>query len=147
MKCTACFWPLCYDGGENKNDYSCSNPNKLEHCPAWTEAHFYPWMSVRDNWWFAAAYALPFKWNNKWYCIRGPQISSFGGLIGYGNETTFLQELTPKMSRSYNYVYETSSHNTILQIPYRALPVNDDFMGEFNKLVDQIMNKYLLLVD
>lgn len=134
MKCTVCYWPLRYIGGENKKDFTCSNPDKLRYCPCWTEIHFYPWMSVVENWWFAEAYALPFKWNDKWYCIRGPA----GG-------STLLQEITPKMSRVYNYVYETSAQKTILEIPYRALPTNDDFMGQFNYLIDRIMNKYLVL--
>lgn len=142
MKCLACGWPIRYIGGENKEDYTCSNPDKRKNCPCWSEIGYYPFMYVRENWWFARQYLLPFKKDDKWYCIRGPELV-FNKEFALTNKT-FLQELQPTMKRN-NRVWTFCEAKTILEIPYRALPVNEDFTEQVDILLDRLFNKLLLL--
>jgi hypothetical protein len=150
MKCPGCGSPIKYSGGENKNDYSCSTPKT---CPCWTDIGYYPHISVRENWWFNFAYNLPFKHKNSWYCVQGPVVEEYsyecnenGDLIDVGYQQENLTVFS-KLERHYDYFLpdDTIISTQILTIPYMALPVNDDFTGEFNKLINhKDFQKYLL---
>jgi len=151
MKCTVCGAPMKYKGGENKEDFGCSD---RKHCPC-SEIGYYPHMGVRENWWFATQYHLPFKFDDKWYAATGPRhetIYSNGcwintrGIIGYGERTIF-QTISPykyKWLTKPGITHMESKQEYLFSIPYIALPVNDDFLGEFNKLKSKF-EKYILL--
>lgn len=175
MKCPGCNWQMLYSRGENTKDFSCSNPNKVNECPCWTEAHFYPHMSVVPNWWFAEKYSLPFKSGARWYCICGPYNEYSWQQLPNEN---ISEQLWPGASKKYtgtrqvsvlkeitiiqkqgilnwnngNPIWgeiESSIQKEILRIPYMALPVNEDFSTEFNKLInhksiDRFLNKLIL---
>ena len=157
MKCTGCNSPMKYSGGENKNDFSCSAPAT---CPCWNDIGYYPHVSVRENWWFSFSYNLPFKHNDSWYCVQGPIVEEYsyecnenGDLIDIGyqqeNLTVFsrLEQHNNYGFLSLGYPKDTVS-TPILTIPYMALPVNNDFTGEFNKLINhKDFKKYLLTHD
>lgn len=135
MKCPGCNSPMIYSGGENKNDYSCSNPKS---CPCWTEIGYYPHASVQPDWWFLKEYHLPFKHKGQWFSLHGPiseyyeyECNENSDLINVG----LKEEQVTIFSALLNY---TCSNNCIqipqLSIPYFALPANGDFTREFEKL-------------
>lgn len=147
MKCTACDSPIRYKGGENKKDHGCNSMT----CPARVEAVYFGNVSVREGWWFAESYHLPFKCGAQWFAVVGP--NSFY----IPSNTTTLQ----KINTLYRYgildwnrgnpIYGDRlecSQEAVWSIPYMALPVNEDFNREFTKLVnkfDRYLNKLILL--
>jgi hypothetical protein len=122
-----------YKGGENKEDFGCSDP---KNCPCWSEIGYLPHVGVRENWWFATQYHLPFKFNDDWIAASG---------ITYGR--TDFHKIT---SYVYTWITQpnrknmTSEQKYLFSMPYMALPVNDDFSAEFNKLKSKF-EKYILL--
>jgi hypothetical protein len=135
MICTVCKNPLQYKGGENKEDFGCRN---REGCPSRSEAHYYPNVKVRDGWYFAASYNLPFLWQGKWFCLVGP-VQDYFDLKKQFKDRTLLQEITIT-----NFLYPSSNQKTLVSIPYMALPTNGDFYREFLVLVEKAMS--ILLV-
>lgn len=178
MKCPGCHHPLRYKGGANKRDFGCSNPNRLKECPCWVEAHYYPHMSVLDDWWFGEKYALPFKVHNQWYCIEGPRIEtkwaeeppdSLAEQLWPGSTKRYIATERVSYFKRINIIQKPglinwnngnpiwgqvsdSTQTYIVSIPYMALPVNEDFWGEFQKLInhkaiDRYVNKLAILAE
>lgn len=146
---------MLYKGGENKEDHGCRNMS----CPARVEAVYYGNVKVRDNWYFAAGYTLPFKFGGSWYCVVGPIRLWFSGarLKTDFTEQTQLQEIhtfRKQMCISWNNGNPIfgdrlqCSQKDVWSIPYMALPVNSDFNREFDVLIgkfDRYLNKLVLL--
>lgn len=136
MKCTACWSPIVYMGGENTKDHYCNNMQ----CPARVETLHYSYVSVEPNWWFAARYSLPFKCQGSWYCTTGPHFNYRTRQDPY-RTTTSLHKLE----------FQTNGlhlRKEVWKIPYMALPVNEDFNREFAVLhskFDRYLNKLILL--
>lgn len=137
MKCPTCKSPFEYKGGENKKDHGCNNMS----CPVRREAYYCGNVSVRPNWWFAESYHIPFKYNNIWFCVIRPLFID----NNISNSSTCLYKInlfdSPWAARGPKL-------ENIWSIPYMALPVNEDFNKEFDKLInrfDRYLNKLLLL--
>jgi hypothetical protein len=149
MKCTGCGSPMLYSGGENKKDYSCSTPKT---CPCWTEICYYPHASVEPGWWFLREFHLPFKHKNQWFSIHGPvseyyeyECDEKGELVNVGTK----EEQFTVLSALYNYNFTWNNCNQVplLQIPYAALPANEDFTREFEKIIQHPdIQKYLATI-
>ena len=117
MKCTACGAPMKYVEGENLEDFGCSNPN---YCQIRIDRiNYFPHLGVRNNWWFATQYHLPFYYNNQWICVEGPKNID-------NKEYTVFGYIEPCVR--------------ILRLPYFALPANNDFEREFNILKKRFEN-------
>lgn len=137
--CPSCNSPFEYAGGENKEDFCCSNSN----CPARVEAFYNPHLGIKNNWWFCSSYHLPFKEDNEWYCLIG------GGI--YRN--TLLQQIIIYERLIYYHPLnikipaiqtKTCTQKYLLDIPYYALPSNEDFAWEFKKLKVKAMKALFL---
>lgn len=131
MKCPVCRASMVYKGGENQKDFGCSN---RMNCSSRSEAHYYPHLSVRPDWYFCEAYHLPFKSGNEWFCVIGPEYD-YNISDGF-KARTVLQKIVPSIS-SYN----PCSQTTLLSIPYMALPANDDMLEQFNILIERVMGR------
>jgi hypothetical protein len=125
MKCTSCLAAL--DGrGANTEDYHCPNSG----CLARQEVQYYTHIRARDNWWFAVKYHLPFKLNDQWYCVVGPTQDNetlFQSIYLSGGYWTTTNRYIP----SFTWI---SQQTELFKVPYMALPVNQDFWGEWQKL-------------
>jgi hypothetical protein len=124
MLCTACGSPLAYKGGENREDWGCWN---FDGCGSRLERSYYGNVKVRDGWWFSAGYALPFRWNDEWYCAVGPS----------DDKTVFQKLHSPTIAFTIldvPYYMDDAWQEFLLSIPYYALPVNDDFNAQFDIL-------------
>lgn len=100
-----------------------------DFCPAHTELGYHTEVEVRDNWWFSPSYVIPVKVNNTWLLISGPSID---------NCSTQLFSLSNKS-------YTIHMPIEMLKIPYYALPVNEDFNTELDKLISRF-KKLMVLV-
>lgn len=127
MRCTIghCQATLQYKGGENLEDYGCSNRQDGRAAYQYSGN-----VKVRDGWWFAAGYAMPFEYvdvrnrradrHYTWYALVGSPESGQTELQGLG---VGVQE-------------------TLFSIPYVALPANSEFNREFDLLRDRMMNAW-----
>lgn len=135
MKCPVCRHPIKYKGGENKKDFGCSN----YYCSSRTDAHYYTYLSINPDWYFAEAYHLPFKSQEKWFALVGPEYDWNWDTSDF-KQKTILQEIIPITIGNYS----TSSQKNLISIPYMALPTNDDFLDQFQILVEKAMGKFML---
>lgn len=166
MKCPCCGSHFdCR--GENREDYHCANGQ----CPSRKEAGYSPHVGVRNNWWFATKYHLPFKRGDQWFCVVGPKQEYYKtDLLSLAeqlwprstqryepHQTTVLQQITP---RTWSYPitsltlpagvlkFNTCDQHTLWTVDYMALPVNEDFNREFDALLqkfDRYLNKLMVL--
>lgn len=80
MQCTAdpCYGKLQHMGGENQEDFGCSNwfdrNSRAHDCLASKYIGFHTHVRVRKDWYYLAQYNLPFRWinssNYRWYACR-----------------------------------------------------------------------------
>ena len=147
MKCTACGSLMISTGGENKEDFGCSN---CPDCPCWSEIHYHSHLGVRDNWWFCTQYHLPFKYNNQWYCVVGPKYSYETKSIYHtkwngAKEFSIFKKLVFPFSKMGPLNVILNKDIDLFSIPYMALPANDDFEREFNILKEKFKKLFILL--
>jgi hypothetical protein len=89
-------------------------------------------IGVRDGWWFAPHYRIPFRMNNKWLAIQAPyfpQQSDPQAILDNGNKP-----MTAILSKIRRY-----QQPQIMEIDaYYALPQNEDFYTEWPKLMERL---------
>ena len=100
-------------------------------------------LGVRDDWWFAPRYRIPFRVNDSWLSVEAPYYPTINtgqvyintrGIIGSQPETWIVDRTMP------------GQHFEVVSLPfYTALPQNEDFYAEWPKLKDYI-EKCLLLI-
>lgn len=133
MLCPNCNWELKYKGGENLEDFGCPNMD----CPA-REIGFYLNVKVRDNWWFSPGYSIPFKVNDKWLFTANSV-----GMNGMETNSYWLDE---DHITQYSWgLFANPKWKHIVSIPYYALPVNQDFQPEFEKLKNRLLKCAILV--
>lgn len=139
MNCTACNSILRYKGGENTKDNGCFNPD----CPARNEAMYYGNVSVRPGWYFLESYHLPIKVDGVWYCIEGPAGANRTVLKSIEVIEPILMYYDDLFGAGvpiYNGTRKECRQTYILDIPYMALPCNDDFSREVEVLKERLFS-------
>src|SRR5271169_2735853 len=134
MRCTigSCQSPLQYKGGENLEDYGCPNRS----CRRF-EIHYYGNVKVRQNWYYAAGYSMPFEYVDVHH-RRPDHHYHWYALVGTPDGQTELQGLrladrvgVPSWNeRLQDYsatTYQECRQEPLFTIPYVALPTNADF--------------------
>jgi len=152
MRCPCCDWNLEYKGGENKEDFGCKNPQ----CPARTEASYFPHVGVRENWWFATMYHLPFKHGPQWYCLEGPVKAwyikdkrSLAEQLWPGSTSRYQPHAVTILKKIIPTSHKTCVQEKVWEADYMALPVSQDFNREFDVLInkfDRYLNKLISLL-
>ena len=148
--------------GENREHFHCCNGK----CPARVEANYTPHIAVRDGWYYARAYNLPFKttdWSTDWYSISGPVCTAEG-------ERSVLSRIGSQLYTGYDALGNAVCHydpntevysnldgspvigvpilqwvlgwgcNRVLSMPYMALPTNDDLVPQLDILIDKFLS-------
>lgn len=117
MKCPICDRTTLVFTARDTNYY-----DKIIYC---INPHFD--IYLKNNWWFAAGYSLVFDYKNILLKVEAP--------VNNNNNITILSKL------------ETANYNwkKIFSIGHHALPVNEDFLPEFEKLKEKII-KYIILI-
>lgn len=147
MKCPACFTPLYYKGGENKEDFGCHNIK----CKS-RDIYYYTNVKVRPNWYFLAGYNLPFEYiDTHW---RRPDYTyHLYSIVGPVGNKTQLQGLRlvdrcgipswNKDLQDYSVpTYKECKQEILHEIDYYALPANSDFTEQFNALKHRMINEW-----
>jgi hypothetical protein len=153
MRCLNCNSELKCTGGDSLEDFGCTN---YDHCPERLECRYWINVKVRDNYWFSPEYAIPFKINNQWYAATGP----FYDRYDPDYAITRFQKLSLEQRYKYNFTrtinlgygeidygsidesYPVSVQQDIYDIPYMALPVNEDFNYQLDVLINKL-GRYL----
>jgi hypothetical protein len=78
MMCPNCKTTLQYHGGANKEDFGCPNGR----CPSKMQIMHHIHVRIRDNWWFAPEYHIPFKYCDDWFTVSGPVATFYDDLSG-----------------------------------------------------------------
>lgn len=138
MNCTICKSKLIVSAivfnGDGK-ELDCPNPK----CDWRTTDSF---VIVKNNWWYAHTYQLPFSLVDGKYFVCGPSGSDKCIVYSYDNKSDV--ELKINDIISIGSIRLNSPIKNIMEIDYMALPTNQDFEQEFAKLKTNIQ-KYLLL--
>lgn len=128
MRCPVCNDLIVRGNGENREDFHCKNMK----CSSRTEISYYPHVSVKEGWYFAAGYHLPFRSGDNWFCLVGPEKSfKNDGFM----ERTVLQSISC-IPRNF---YMMHQQTYITSTKYYALPVNEDFNREFDIIATKLM--------
>lgn len=162
MQCTAdpCYGQLQHMGGENQEDFGCSNwfdRNFRSHdCLASKYIGFHTHVRVRKDWYYLAQYNLPFRWinssNYRWYALRGDPGSNETRLEGLKLRVeTHLGDVRhwyePDMDGRTNQHLalrdKECEQEHLFTVPYVALPANGDFKEQFAILRDRVMREWL----
>lgn len=97
-------------------------------------------IGIRDDWWFAPYYRIPFRVDDDWMIIEAPTYPFIQLLTGEWINTRGVAGAQPHTSVLDSIGME------LLDLPmYQALPQNEDFYSEWPKLKDYI-EKCLLLI-
>jgi hypothetical protein len=156
MYCTAdpCNSPLVYKGRENKEDYGCRNP----YCRS-RSIQYHPNVKVRDGWYYAAGYNLPFHYSDpkrqqpdyhyEWYALVGPSNNEtlLQGLklVERNSGRVYADRLSdPPFNPLWNERWECEQE-TLHSVPYYALPANGDFKSQFYIIRDRMMKEWLAM--
>lgn len=123
MFCTLCHAELLDLKG--KGSYSCSRFD----CESF-DYDIYNQVLINNHWWFAARYTLPFSYNDNVFLVAGPKLID----VELGERTVFYKIQKPQFQFSNWTMINLSSHVKLFDMPYMALPVNEDFVEEYNKL-------------
>ena len=108
---------------ENKKDHHCYNVG----CPS-VESGYIPYVSVREGWYFAESYHLPFQSSNRiWYSVVGPV-----------NGRTVLKRIQQR--RVSRLLEVPLGFQELNDIEYYALPANDDLRNQFQILIDKFIS-------
>lgn len=126
MKCPACQSQFVRTIA---NDHHCSNDN----CPVYTKLWHKPYVLVKPGWWFAGQYKLVYNRDDAWYNIQGPL--SFTGVEGYRSVLYRIDNISYTSLSGYRKSYYGNVY--MFDIPYMALPVNEDFDREFQVLLSK----------
>jgi hypothetical protein len=157
MRCPTCQAPIIRSEEENIKNFRCSNK---ADCPTIKEARYSLNVSVKEGWWFAESYHIPFKWNGYWFCAIGPDYHlidrGIADLDVVGPFTMFQKIKTSYKNGITNWNNGDPIYGQVLECsqedawytPYMALPVNQDFNREFDILLkkfDRYINKLIVL--
>ena len=122
MKCPVCHTEMTASIKGPSAIHTC----KASSCPS---PRWLPFVHVRDNWWFAQHYALPFIHDDEWYAISGPEfVHPHNGLL---------------YSRMYRLLSSPNNHYQLDTPTYEALPVAEpDFTVAFTALVSRLVKRF-----
>lgn len=135
MNCPVCKSAIVKSPGENTKDFHCDN----YYCSSRSEAKYFAHLSIRPDWYFVEKYHLPFKSGADWFCVCGPEYSWEKFSIEFSPKT-ILQRITIQNPSVFNS-FSHCTQQTLLSIPYMALPANQDFNEQFNILVERVMGR------
>jgi hypothetical protein len=137
IKCPECGWYFQRLIAEHCEDTHCRNPD----CYPRKVLKFSPHVRIRDGWWFAVNYSIPFRINDAWYCVYSSDV------LQRRYNATILGEffLTPHTNMfGWNLLPSRWETKQVLSLPFYALPVNQDFEFEFDSL--RVMCKKLMML-